>query len=322
VSAGQSDRVDLDLLADYVGGALDGTAEERLVARLIADDAQWAQAYARLARDSEDVRLALAEWGEVPAAMPTDVVERLSAGLAATAADRHRTAERRDHPAGPGGRPDSTRPPGRPDADSARTARPKRRRRLPGWAAPVAVVATLAAVVGLGVSQLAGDIRATDDGSAALSGEAAQPQSAEGGSPAQPRPLPEPSPGHVFASGTDYTRRSLVNQVVAFASPASAKSRSEASPAPAIPDRAGGEPAPDDRAARRSMLPACLQAIADEHGRGTPRFEVVDYARFEGEPALVVVFADPDGRRWAWAVAPECGQPQAGAAARYTARVG
>jgi hypothetical protein len=90
----------------------------------------------------------------------------------------------------------------------------------------------------------------------------------------------------------------------------------------AVPDASGAEQAPATEATRRGNLTACLSSIAAEHGRGMPRFEVVDYARFEGEPALVVVFTDPAGQRWVWAVAPECGQPSAGAAARYAARVG
>lgn len=319
MSAGQSDRVDLDLLADYVGGALDGAAEERAVARLIAEDAQWAQAYARLARDSADVRRTLAEWGAVPAPMPPDVVERLSAGLAGAADDRDRPAARRDHPTPSASRSGPTRPPGRLDADSARPAGRRARRRLPRWATTVAVVAALAAVAGLGVTQLAGDVGKTDN-STAFSQDAAQPAGAEGGAAAQPQPAAEPSPGQVLASGTDYTPESL--RVVALAALAAATGRAGPSPAAGLQAEAGDRSAADDRAARRSTLTACLRAIADEHGRGTPRFEVVDYARFEGKPALVVVFADPEGQRWAWVVAPECGQPQAGAATRYTARVG
>lgn len=320
MNAGQSGKVDLDLLADYVGGALDGTVEERAVARLIAEDAHWAQAYARLARDSDEVRQTLAEWGAEPAPMPPDVVARLSAGLAA-AGSRARAAEPRDDPTAPGTRPAATRPPGRTDADSARPAGRRTRRRLPGWATPVAVAAALAAVVGLGVSQLVGggDIAGTSAGTFS-SRDAAAPAGAEGGAAAQPPA--EPSPGQVLASGTDYTRSSLVDRVGPLAQTrASASSLTGKGSAPK-PDQAGGDQFRGDLTDRRNTLAACLRAIADEHGRGTPRFEVVDYARFEGQPALIVVFADIDGHRWAWAVGPECGQPQAGAAARYAARVG
>jgi hypothetical protein len=328
VSERQSGRVDHDLLADYVGGALDGTAEERVVARLIAEDPQWAEAYARLAQDTADVRVTLSGWGAEPASMPPDVIERISAALSADLADgltaaangHEKAAGGRREPAVTGTRPGATRrpgataPPGRPDGAATHPAGRAAARRLPRWAMPVAIVAVLAAMGGLGVSQLAGDTRATD--STASSGEV-QPRSAEGGSAEQP--VGAKSPDQVFASGTDYTRRSLVAQLVPLASRASTLSGAGESPVPAQKDRAAGEP---QRDLSVSTLAPCLRAIAGEHGRGTPRFDVVDYARFEGEPALIVLFTDPDGQRWAWAVSPECGRPEAGAAARYSARVG
>ena len=39
----------------------------------------------------------------------------------------------------------------------------------------------------------------------------------------------------------------------------------------------------------------------------------VDYARYEGAPALIVGFTAANGG-WTWAVGPECGTPGAGAA--------
>jgi hypothetical protein len=318
VSAGQFGEVDLDLLADYVGGALDGTAEEEAVARRIAEDPRWAQAYARLAQDSADVRLALASWRAEPVPMPPDVVERLSAGLAAAAKGGDRTAAPHVDGAADARGPSATRPPGRLAAGAARPAGRGARRRLPRWAAPVVVAAAVAAVAGLG-SQLVGDIRGADD-STTFSRDAAQSEGAAGGPAMQPAPLAAPSPDQVFTTGTDYTRGSLVNQVIQLGSRAAALTRSGEAP-PAVPDSAFGNATPDD-SARRTAMTACLQAIADEHGRGMPRFDVVDYARFEGRPALIVAFTDSDGPRWVWAVAPECGQHQAGAAARYTARVG
>ena len=41
--------------------------------------------------------------------------------------------------------------------------------------------------------------------------------------------------------------------------------------------------------------------------------ESVDYARFDGAPALIVRFTAANGR-WAWASGPACGTPAAGAA--------
>ena len=40
--------VDIDLLADYIGGALTGTPEESAVAARIAGDPDWQAAYASL----------------------------------------------------------------------------------------------------------------------------------------------------------------------------------------------------------------------------------------------------------------------------------
>jgi hypothetical protein len=59
-------------------------------------------------------------------------------------------------------------------------------------------------------------------------------------------------------------------------------------------------------------LLTCLDAIARQNG-GTPiNVESVDYARYQGAPALIVRF-DADGTRWAWATGPDCGAPGRGA---------
>ena len=56
-----------------------------------------------------------------------------------------------------------------------------------------------------------------------------------------------------------------------------------------------------DRLTGRAALDACLADIAAEHNRGPVAVEVVDYATFNGLPAVVVRFTDPRGGRWAWA---------------------
>ncbi|MBM0228834.1 hypothetical protein JNW87_28395, partial [Micromonospora sp. ATA51] len=50
------------MLADYVGGALDGTPEQVRVARLVEEDPAWGGAYAALAPAVELVRADLADW--------------------------------------------------------------------------------------------------------------------------------------------------------------------------------------------------------------------------------------------------------------------
>ncbi|MER7169324.1 hypothetical protein ABT336_25110, partial [Micromonospora sp. NPDC000207] len=83
MTTGRFEEVDLDLLADYLGGVLDGTPEEAVVARLVAEDAAWAQAEARLAPALSAVGADLAAWGADAPEMPSDVADRITAALAA-----------------------------------------------------------------------------------------------------------------------------------------------------------------------------------------------------------------------------------------------
>lgn len=337
MSAGQPSEVDLDLLADYVGGALEGTGQETAVARLIAGDPAWAHAHAWLTRNSGDVRHVLAEWGAVPAPMPADVVGRLTAALAAASsgaaaspaaaapADVPARSRRGDPPAdGPRGRERparGSRPLRRREGGTRRpggwTAGPTGGRRIPRWATPVAVVAALLALAGLGVTYLAGD-------RAVVSGTALSDNSAEREGPASatmsPGSLAASAPVRL-ATGTDYSRTSLADQVNAARQ--AAAPAAPAGSGPQAPERASGGPVPGAKAAKdQDRISACITAITEVHGRGALRVEWVDAASFEGLPALVVVFVDRTGERWAWVASPDCGQPQVGAATRYSSRVG
>jgi len=80
--------VDIDLLADYVGGALDGTPDETAVSTLIAEDAAWRDAYARLTEGVTAVTGELQRLGSVAEPMPVDVIARLDAALVDAADDR------------------------------------------------------------------------------------------------------------------------------------------------------------------------------------------------------------------------------------------
>ncbi|MBM0234634.1 hypothetical protein JNW91_24095, partial [Micromonospora sp. STR1_7] len=75
-------EVDDDLLADYLGGALDGTPQQAEVARLVDEDPAWAEARARLGAALTQVHADLADWADPPP-MPPEVVDRLFAALAA-----------------------------------------------------------------------------------------------------------------------------------------------------------------------------------------------------------------------------------------------
>lgn len=69
-------------------------------------------------------------------------------------------------------------------------------------------------------------------------------------------------------------------------------------------------------------MTGCLSAVAAEHGSAPLTVEVIDYARFQGEQALVIRFTDATGTRWAWVSGPECGVPGSGSDSRYSTRVG
>ncbi|MCG5440459.1 hypothetical protein PSH25_005176, partial [Micromonospora sp. PSH25] len=75
-------EVDADLLADYLGGALDGTPQQDEVAQLVSADPSWAEAYALLAPALAEVRTDLTRWAEPSPEMPSAITDRLLTALA------------------------------------------------------------------------------------------------------------------------------------------------------------------------------------------------------------------------------------------------
>ncbi|WP_436525123.1 hypothetical protein [Actinoplanes sp. HUAS TT8] len=282
--------VDIDLLADYVGGALDGTPEAERVAALVAQDPGWQEAYALLVPEMATVGALL---GDLPVeAMPDDVVARLDAALAREAAVSPRAA-------------DAVRESAEPETSGA-DAVPQivvgldERRRKRGnsrWvrmAAPIGIAAGVVGVVGYGL--FGPSDSASDSGASTTSGEKA----AEA-----PAALPP-----VTASGLDYTLGTLGQAV------SSATADTMASPpsqnAQTYVAGAAGEGGPLDRLRLPQALLDCLDAIAQENGGGPLAASSVDYARFDGKPALVVRFTAANGE-WAWASGADCGLPGGGA---------
>ncbi|MFJ5540306.1 hypothetical protein [Micromonospora chalcea] len=308
-------EVDHDLLADYLGGALDGTPEQATVARLVEQDPAWRDAYATLAEAVDLVHADLAGWAAAPAPeMPAAVTDRITAALAGAGP----AALRDGTPVVPAQAGGAARPPGaasRPERHSGPGRRPRRWARIAG---PVALAAASVAAVGLGVGRLADP---GDGGTADRAAGEAAPMAA----------APYRTTGPALRSGTDWTPERLAADQV----PSGAKSMPQDM---AGPSGAGRENSPEtplysekyrvgalaglDRLARPETLAACLTAIGAEHGDTPLTVSMIDYARYQGAPALVVTFADATGARWGWASGPECGVPGSGADTRFRTRVG
>ncbi|MFC4149257.1 hypothetical protein ACFO0M_23665 [Micromonospora mangrovi] len=355
MTSGMFREVDHDLLADYLGGALDGTPEQATVARLVDEDPAWREAYTLLAPALDLVRADLADWAAVPAPeLPLAVADRITAALAGAgpapadvpqprAADGPDSHDEEDPTAEPGvarqrrsGTPTVTvvgQRTGRPGRGSG-TARPaegptkgtgpgRRQRRWARLAGPVALAAASIAAVGLGVNQLVGT--AGGDGAPVT----AQDQSA--GNAARPLAAPFRTTGPPRRSGTDWTPERLSSSNLSMTEPGRtlAMVPPMGTAAPKSP-----QDVPQDEAQRLSVsgdlgrlagsdaLDSCLAAVAAEHAGGAVTVDLVDFASFQGRPALVLNFVDAAGARWAWVSGPECGVPGSGADTRFRTRVG
>ncbi|BCJ65488.1 hypothetical protein [Polymorphospora rubra] len=335
MSTGQSREVDLDLLADYVGGALEGTPEEATVARLIADDDRWAGAHEALLVASGAVTADLADWGAASETMPADVTARISTALAdaarvPSARPATESESAPDEPADPVGTPaagtdESTNrrltvvPGGRSGSGDRAAVRSRRMRR---WAAPAAIAAGVVAFASFGVAQLGGNNTSTQDTSAAGGAERATAAAPDVNGPFA---ATEGAGPQRLASGIDYdptTLRSILDatdRTTLSTTPDSAAGPDQASP-PTGPEPLAA-PGLEGLSGEAALL-TCFDAVAGEHARGPVAVDLVDYAAFQGTPALVVLFTDSGGQRWVWVAGPACGQPGSGADTRYRASVG
>jgi hypothetical protein len=334
---------DLDHLADYVGGALAGTPAEREVAGLIERDPAWQAAYDALAEASVAVSTDLASLGRTPEPVPADVAERITAALAT--ATRARTAPETDtapesdttpesdtaEPVGTEGAPDPTPAGTGPVTRRTLSVVPGEggsRRRWRRWAGPVAAAAAVLAFCGFGLRVLpefAADHTDTLSGS---DGGGSRNQDAPAGAPAAESAkdaLARLPIRQLTASGTDYGRNDVGTAARALAADA-ATGRESGKPQRSFSSDPGVSEFNVAPPLRRLTAPAalsdCLAAIGAEHPRPATAIELVDYAAFEGAPALTVVFTDATGERRVWVAGPDCGLPGAGADTRYQANVG
>jgi hypothetical protein len=290
---------DLDRLADFVGGALEGTPEADDVRHLVSTDTQWAEAYASLVTAEAAVRDELRALGTEALAVPPEVQRRLDVALTAAI---------------------SAPPADAAIVDLAR-AREARRRRRGRWAVGLAAAAAVLVCGGIGVQVLKQGVQQSSKDSA-TSGDVAAPQA-----------VPGEGGGSTFASsagggaseivmtGRDYSPETL-GQLAGVPPSSAPNALSEGSgtdagkradlssdvPSPLSPLRRLGEPA---------ARAACLNAITREYGG---QVTLVDFARFEGQPVLVTVIDGTragGGRRLVVVVGPDCGLGGAIADERY-----
>jgi hypothetical protein len=309
--------VDLDRLSDYVGGALDGTPDATAVAELVSTDPDWTRAHATLVTADALVRTDLAVLAAESEPMPADVLTRMTAALAAEPAVEPATV---DTATRPGRSRLATLPGGRTDAGAGRTRRLPERR----WSTAVGVAATVL-VLGFGAVGVASRFAGGSSSNNKFSTDSkAGPVSGQ-----QPGIASDTGAGSavVSASGTDYD---LISLGVLTARPLAHGNGLRSS------DAAGaGAGALEATTEPLTNLPEALRPLADPGSRGTcvkaitARYGgtavLLDYARYQGSPALVVLLDGADGvagRTRVVVVGPACGVGAANIDQRYSAQIG
>jgi hypothetical protein len=310
--------VDIDLLADYIGGVLTGTPEESAVAARIADDPAWQAAYESI---GDGMSFVSAELGRLdPGPMPADLADRFDTLLTSFIGLNSTAAAPGETPLGRAGADAEAIADAAPMSaaraaptmprlalvggdgavgDGAHGVRERPSGRRLRWAAPIAVAAGLIAFVGFGLDYLAG--RSTGS-SASNSGSGV---AAARGEVPQARAVPK------LASGIDYSHATLGTlPMQPMTAPLASSGEPGRKSAPGLAN--GVEPALQ-RLSSPSVLAECLAAIERANAGGTLAVESVDYARFAGAPAVIVRFSAANGH-WAWASGADCGTPSAGAA--------
>jgi hypothetical protein len=295
-------EVDIDLLADYIGGALDGPGETE-VARLIADDARWRETYELLLPAMAAVGAELTALAPEP--MPADLASRLETSFASSIASPTTIDPVLAEPAEPHLVPSSGRH--LSSVPGTGVDRPARKRKRLRWAAPIAVAAGVLAFAGFGVDYLAGQSGVSEDAASTAGGSAenAAPMIAtdSGGSGL----VAAPREDQITSTGIDYGAAQLRQGLAAKETSRAGAS----SPEPAFSADDSGLAGLGRLRVREALL-ACLEAISRQHDQGPIEVQTVDYARYEGTPALVVQFR-ANGATLVWAVGAECGTPSAGA---------
>jgi hypothetical protein len=278
-------EVDIDLLADYIGGALTGTPEESVVAARVADVPAWRAAHDSLSADMAFVGAELKKFPAEP--MPVELATRLDTMFRSAGSETstpHLALVHDDDAVGDGSPP-------------VREKAAKRAGRRLRFATPIAIAAGVVAFVGFGLDYLAGqNSQKAADSTAGLYAETDTQQPALAGEPI------------TTASGTNYTLGTLGVEPVL---PMTTSLRESAKPGKTAPDQVSAQGSAG-RLPIGAVLQDCLDAIERANNDGSISVLSVDYARFDGSPALVVRFVAAHGQ-WAWASGLLCGTPSGGA---------
>jgi hypothetical protein len=291
MSLADFDERDLERLADYLAGVVDGPSAAD-VERLIRTDSAWAQAHATLIAADAAVRAQLRAYG-TQEPMPGDIAARMQAALDDEAARMHAAVN--DGAARLGGAA-----PAGASVVSLDAARARRRRRLAGLAAAaVALVAVgTGAVVTLstgGGGLTAASSGRADTAQAPVAGSAGDGQSNAAGSTRASAPLfsapPQVAGAPVEESGTNYTAGTLA-QAAAGGSKSDTLDTRPPGPLgsavpPAAPQPTNAPPAGASGAlSTTASLAVCVSAITAVH---PGQVQLVDLARYNGQPAVIVV---------------------------------
>jgi hypothetical protein len=218
---------------------------------------------------------------------------RTQAGSPLTPAAASTFSSGRPHSAGGTGvRPGAGRPPGRP-------RRPLPRSRTLARALAAAAVAVVLAGGSYGFTRLAAHPGGTGGGAQAASSTAQRP------APGAAMPAMGPNQGRAgeaayatVASGTRYTAHRFASQVRALLARYAANGAARRSSAgPARPGGLPGRPAVPGVPG----LAGCIHAVTG----GQPA-RLVDFARYQGRPAVIIVAGTPGSALRAWAVSRDC----------------
>jgi hypothetical protein len=284
-------KPDLDLIADFVGGALAGTPQERSVGDRIRTDPEWAGAHAELVAALDRVSADLRAFGSDDEPMPDDVWTRLEAALSEPAEPEPIPIWR------PMGGPADNRPPSR----TARSSTRRRRR----WMIPALAAVVVLFALSLGIAALRPFFQGGSGTNAGLgrtdTSGAQAPMSA--GAPVLQR-----------SSGRDYTDDTLVlaTDFGALPFPSSVDTQKSATgnesvvPGPGVQlNYAVPVPAALTRLTSPDALARCLAAIAT-----TAPGQVlgVDYANYRGTPAAIIVIRTADDARVVAVAGANCGE--------------